>query len=475
LTFGRAPACDDHSSICHYRVANAAARLPHAMKDLTQGSIRGHILTMAAPIAVGMFVQTLYFLVDLYFVSRLGADALAGVSAAGNAVMIVMALTQVLAVGTVALISHAVGAKDPARARLVFNQSLSLALLCAMLTVLIGLTGIRPYLNTVGASSGMTEAGRLYLLCYLPGLALQFPLAAMGSALRGTGLAAPGMVVQLATVLINIVLAPVLIAGWGTGHPLGVAGAGLASSLAIAAGVGLMAVYFLRVESYVTVKRSELAPRPAVLGAMLRIGIPAGGEFLLMFVYTAAIFWIIRRFGAAAQAGFGIGMRVMQSVFLPAMAISFAVPAVAGQNFGAGLKDRVRDTLKQAVIIECVLMFGLSVLCHLIPQTLIGVFTTEPAVAEVGVTFLTIISTNFVAMGFVFACSGMFQAMGNTLPSLISSATRLVTFLVPAWFLTQMAGFEMRQAWYLSVATVFLQAVTSGLLVRSQMRRRLGA
>jgi Na+-driven multidrug efflux pump len=192
-----------------------------------------------------------------------------------------------------------------------------------------------------------------------------------------------------------------------------------------------------------------------------------------MFVYTSAIYWIIRRFGPAAQAGFGIGMRVMQSIFLPAMAISFAVPAVAGQNFGAGLKDRVRDTLKQAVIIECVLMLALSILCHLIPQTLIGAFTQDPAVAEVGVTFLTIISTNFVAMGFVFACSGMFQAMGNTLPSLISSATRLVTFLVPAWFLTQLPGFEMRQAWYLSVATVLLQALVSGLLVRSQMRQRL--
>jgi putative MATE family efflux protein len=443
------------------------------MKDLTQGSIRGHILAMAAPIAIGMFVQTLYFLVDLYFVSRLGAEPLAGVSAGGNAVMIVMALTQVLSVGTVALISHAVGAKDKLRANLVFNQSLSLALLCMLLTIVLGLVATGPYLRTIGAGEGITEAGRTYLLWYLPGLALQFPLAAMASALRGTGIATPGMVVQLATVLINIVLAPILIAGWATGHPMGVAGAGLASSLAIGIGVLLMLFYFVKLESYVAVDRHQLAPRVSVLAQMLRIGIPAGGEFVLIFVYTSAIYWIIRPFGPAAQAGFGIGIRVMQSIFLPAMAISFAVPAVAGQNFGARLPDRVRDTLKQAVIIECSLMLVLAVLCHLIPQTLIGAFTSDPEVAEVGVAFLTIISTNFVAMGFVFACSGLFQAMGNTWPSLASSATRLLTFIVPAVYLAQQPGFALRQVWYLSVVTVILQAIVSGLLVRSQLRRRL--
>jgi Na+-driven multidrug efflux pump len=211
------------------------------MKDLTQGSVRGHIVAMATPIAVGMLVQTLYFLVDLYFVSRLGSDAVAGVSAGGNAVMIVIALTQILSVGTVALISHAVGAKDPARAHLVFNQSLGLAMACSLFVLLLGWVGIVPYMRTLGAGEAIAEAGRSYLLRYLPGLALQFPLAAMGSAMRGTGIALPGMVVQMATVLVNTVLAPVLIAGWGTGHPMGAMGAGLASSVAVGVGVLLMA------------------------------------------------------------------------------------------------------------------------------------------------------------------------------------------------------------------------------------------
>ncbi|MGM9491887.1 MATE family efflux transporter [Ideonella sp. YS5] len=445
------------------------------MKDLTQGPIRGHIVAMATPIAVGMLVQTLYFLVDLYFVSRLGPEAIAGVSQGGNAVMIVIALTQMLSVGTVALISHAVGAREHARAELAFNQSLGLAIACTLFALALGLAGIQAYMSAVGATEGIAEAGRTYLLWYLPGLALQFPLAAMGSAMRGTGVAKPGMVVQMLTVLVNIVLAPILIAGWGTGHPMGVMGAGLASSLAVAAGVLMMVVYFVRLESYVSVRPMQMLPRWNVWKPLLRIGVPAGGEFFLMFLYTSAIYWLIRGFGPAAQAGFGIGLRVMQAVFLPAMAISFALPAVAGQNFGARRADRVRETLKQGVIIECSLMLLLAIACHLVPESMIGAFTSDPAVAEVGVGFLTIISTNFVAMGFVFACSGLFQAMGNTWPAMASTATRLVTFVGPAVWLSQRPGFALRQVWFLSVATVLLQALVSGLLVRWQLRQRLQA
>ena len=113
------------------------------MKDLTQGSIRHHIIAMATPITIGMLVQTLYFMIDLYFVSRLGTDDIAGVSAAGAVVLLVMALTQMLSVGTMAPISRAVGAKDRAGANLVFNQSLLLALACTLLTLVVGALGDR--------------------------------------------------------------------------------------------------------------------------------------------------------------------------------------------------------------------------------------------------------------------------------------------------------------------------------------------
>src|SRR5262245_21443466 len=208
---------------------------------------------MAAPIAAGMLMQTLYYLVDLYFVGRLGDAALAGVGASGNVMMIVIALTQVLGVGTVALIAQAVGRRDAADANHVFNQSLSIAALLAGLILAGGYAFASAYLGTITADAATLAAGRSYLYWFLPGMALQFPMVAMSSALRGTGIVKPTMIVQMATVLLNVALAPVLIAGWGTGSPLGVAGAGLASTISVAAGVLLLLFYFRRLEKYVGV------------------------------------------------------------------------------------------------------------------------------------------------------------------------------------------------------------------------------
>jgi Na+-driven multidrug efflux pump len=120
-------------------------------------------------------------------------------------------------------------------------------------------------------------------------------------------------------------------------------------------------------------------------------------------------------------------------------------------------------------------MLVLTLVCQVEPEWFVHFFTKDQAVLAVAATFLHIISWNFVAQGLIFTCSGMFQALGNTLPGLASSATRLVTFAIPALWLSTRAGFELRHLWYLSVATVALQALTSLWLLRGQFRRRLGA
>lgn len=424
--------------------------------------------------AVGMLVQTMYYLVDLYFVSRLGGVALAGVSAAGNVMFLVLALTQMLSVGTVATVSHAVGAEDQPRANLVFNQAVMLAAVLAAATLLGGYLGLANlYIAIIGADAETVTAGATYLVWFIPAMALHFAMAAMGAALQGTGIVKPTMVVQMFTVLVNIILTPILVAGWFSGRPMGVAGAGLASTLAAAAGVLMMTVYFVRLEHYVRFEFRLLRPRTEVLKRMLGIGMPAGGEFALMFVYMAVIYAVIGGFGPTAQAGFGVGMRVMQAVFLPVMAIAFAVPAIAGQNFGARDADRVRETFRTAALMSVVFMVLLTLFCQWRPEWLVESFSNEAEVLAVATTFMTIISWNFVAVGLTFTCSGMFQAMGNTLPALASTATRLVTFVVPAFWLARQPGFRIEQVWYLSVATVTFQALMSLSLLRWQYTLRL--
>ena len=441
------------------------------MQDMPQGSIPRRQVRMAAPIAIGMLFQTAYYLIDLYFVAHLGDAAIAGVGAAGNMQFLVMALTQVLGVGTMALIAHAVGRKDLADANLVFNQSLLMAALCAAATLLGGYMLGAAYMRNLGADAATAAAGLTYLYWFLPAMALQFALVAMGSALRGTGIAKPTMVVQMITVLLNAVLAPVLIAGWLTGRPMGVAGAGLASSISVAVGVLMLWWYFQRLEKTVAFDAAMFHARPAVWKRILAIGLPPGGEFALMFVYIGVVYWVIRDFGASAQAGFGIGMRLMQAIFLPAMAVAFATAPVAGQNFGAGLHARVRETFVAAAWIGSVPMLVLTLLCQWRPEWLIHGFTQDPAVVAVGADYLRIIAWNFVASGLIFTASGMFQAVGNTLPALLSSATRLLTFAVPALWLSQRGGFTLRDLWHLSVATVTLQMIISLVLLRLELRR----
>jgi len=444
------------------------------MHDLSTGSINRHLVGMAAPIAAGMIFQTLYFLVDLYFVGRLGDAAIAGVGSAGNATFLVMALTQVLGVGTVSLIAQAVGRKDQAGANLVFNQSSVLAIACLLACALLGYPFATHFAGGLGSDAATRAAGVTYLRWYLPGLALQFALVAMSSALRGTGIVKPAMTVQMLTVVINVVLAPVLIGGWGTGRPLGVAGAGLASSIAIGVGVLLMWIYFRRLEHYVGFDRRDWLPRPAVWRRIVAIGLPAGGEFFIMFMIFSFIYFTIRPFGASAQAGFGIGMRVLQAIFLPAMSVAFAVAPIVGQNFGAGKPARVRATFRSAALLSGGLMLLVMVVCQWRPALLIGAFTTEPDAIRVGAGYLRVIAWNCVASGFVFTCSGVLQGLGNTWPSLWSSASRILTFVVPVSWLALQPGFTITQIWTVSVVSVTLQAALIGVLALRQMRLSLG-
>jgi putative MATE family efflux protein len=444
------------------------------MKDLTEKSIGGHILQMAVPIAAGMFFQTLYFLIDLFFVARIGDAALAGVGAAGNVTFLVFALTQVLGVGTVALISHAAGRKDRADATLVFNQSLALSATCALVTLLIGYTVGPSYMRTLGADPATEAAGVTYLYWFLPSLALQFAMVVMGSALRGTGIVQPAIIVQMLTVIVNVVLAPILIAGWLTGRALGVAGAGLASSLAVAVGVVLLGVYFHRLEKYVAFDRAAWRPQFATWGRLLRIGLPAGGEFALMFVFMGVMYWIIRRFGPDAQAGFGVGQRLLQSLLLPAMAVSFATSPIVGQNFAAGKFQRVRDAFRVAASSGAVIMILLTVVCKWRAEWLVRAFTSEPTAMGVATEFLHVASWNFVAAGFVFTCSAVFQGLGNTVPSVVSSATRIVSFIVPALWLAAQPSFQLVTLWYVSVASQVVQGLVSLWFVRREFRLRLG-
>jgi putative MATE family efflux protein len=443
------------------------------MKDLTQGSVTKHLLHMSAFMAVSMVVQTLYLLADLYWVGRLGKEAIAAVGVAGNLTMIVLALTQMLGVGTTTLISHAAGQKDQSRAELVFNQSFVMSILVALALGVCGFALMNSYCNSLSADAITAALAKSYLLWFIPALLLQFPLVALGSALRATGIIKPTVGLQVLSVVLNIVLAPLLIFGIGPWPKLGVTGAALASFIAILIADILIVIYFQKKYHYLRFRFSLFRPQAKIWSKMLHIGVPAGAEFVLLFVYIMIVYGIIRGFGPAAQAGFGIGARVMQALFLPVVALSFAVSPVIGQNFGGRRADRVRHSVYSAIGIASLMMLVLALLAHFAPAPLIRAFSKDQHVIDFGSDYLRIVALNFVAAGIVFTTSSIFQGIGNTWPPLLSSMTRLLLFVLPAILIARTPGFEIKHIWYLSVASQVLQACINLLLLRRELRKKL--
>ena len=443
------------------------------MQDLTTGSVTRHLLKTTSFMLVTMVFQTLYFLIDLYWVGKLGTDAVAAVGIAGNLTFVVLAATQMLGVGTTTVVSHAVGRKDHDGACMMFNQSQVLSVLVGFVFFVVAMIWRVSYSNSMSADALTASLAAEYLLWFIPAMGLQFLMVAMGAALRGVGNFKPTMLVSTVTVIINMVLAPFLIFGWGTGRAFGVAGAAISSLVAIVIGIVWLTIYFLPRDSYLRFVVADWKPKLATWKRMIAIGLPSGVEFVLMAVYIAIVYAIAKPFGAAAQAGFGVGGRIIQAGFMPVVALGFSVAPVAGQNFGARQRARVIEAFKHAAYIATAFMVLFTILCHIAPVAMVRVFLKDPAAIAVGEEYLRIISLNFVASGLIFVNASMFQAMGNTIPSLITSSVRIVVVAIPALVLSTMAGFDLTWVWYLSVLSVLVQLALSAYLLRREFARRL--
>jgi putative MATE family efflux protein len=441
--------------------------------DMTTGPIRGHVLRMTIFMLVGMFTQTLYALVDIYWVSRLGKEAVAAVSIATNLMFVVLAASQTLSVGAVALVSQAFGRKDEVAVQRLFNQAQCLSLVAGVLYLLLMLALKNEYVGRLASDAQTAALAGSFLDWFLPSQGLLFVMTGLGSALRGIGNVKTGLQAQVGSVLLNMLLAPFLIFGWITHHPFGVAGAAMASFIAtLAATIGLV-LYLMRKSTYLRINFAQWLPDFALWRRMLGIGLPSGAEFLLMTVILSVIYIVVRPFGAQAQAGLGIGMRIMQAGFMPAVALSFSVAAVAGQNYGAGSFTRVRQTFTEGAKLTIGFMLLFTLVSEIGAAAMMRVFSKEPAVIEVGADYLHFIAVNYVASGLVFVAAGMFQGLGNTLPSLMASASRLITFVLPVLWLSRQTGFQLHEVWWMSVASVVVQTIIGLSLLRREMNRRL--
>ena len=444
-----------------------------ALRDLTKDSITGHILMTASPLAISTVAQIAYQLLDLYFVARIGAAATAGVNAAATAVFAVNAFAQVLAAGTTSLIAGAVGRRDAPDATAVFNHALALSAICALAVLLFLSPVMAWYLRRLAADAATLAAGCNFIRWVAPAFALSLPMAVLSAALRAMGSVKTAVAGYVLSVTINALLAPVLIEGWGTGYALGVQGAGLATSISVTLGITFLTVRFYALRHSAGARLQFVRPRVMHCSRILSIGAPAGAEFSLLFLSMSVAYYAIRDLGVSAQAGFAIGSRAMQVILLPAMAVAMAAGPIAGQNFGARNAARVRETFNTAALIGCSLMLPVTILIYWQPSLVVGMFDADAAAGRIATRFLRSMSWSFIPQALVYTCSVMFQGLGNTVPSLISSSTRFLAFAVPLAWLSMRSTFRIEQIWHLLITATVLQACVSIWLLRGELRRRL--
>jgi len=431
------------------------------------------LLRLAGFIMASMLGQALYLLADMYWVGRLGKESVTAVGLAANLMALTLALTQIMGVGTTTLISHAAGAKDRERAHIVFNQSFAMSVVGGGALCLLAFVLRRVYCSALAASPETVRLGTDYLFWFIPALFLQFPFVSMGAALRGAGVVKPTVAALVSTVLINLVLAPVMIFGWGTGHAFAVRGAALATFIALVLGVAGMLIYFLLSEGYLAFDISLMRPDFDLWREVFRIGLPAGAELGILGIYLIVVYAAIRHFGAAAQGGFAIGARIMQSLILPAVAVGMANAPIVGQNFSARQPGRVRESFRAACVVASVVMLLLTILCQVRAPSIVRIFSGQADVVAVGAGYLKFISLTFLATGLIFACTSVFQGLGNTRPPFVSSIIRFFVFAVPVLLFLQRLA--LNDIWIISATSIWIQAFSNLWFLRKELRAKLGA
>jgi putative MATE family efflux protein len=420
-----------------------------------------------------MLVQVAHQVVTLHFVSAIGTDAVAAVSAAGNAGFIVGAIAQILNIGTAALVAHSAGRKDLQDITVLLNQALGLGLLCAVGTICI-VSGLAPlYMAALSKDAAVIDLGVRFLWWISPGFALLFPMTVLSATFRGIGVIQAPMFIFSLTIVLDAAFAFVLIPGRGFIPELGIVGAGLASTLSFAIGSILMLSYFRRTERSIAIQRRLLVPHLATWKRIFALGLPAAAELTLMFLLMSFVYLVIKNQGASAQAGFGIGYRVLQMLLLPGLALTLAVAPIAGQNFGARNFFRVREAFLTAGILSSIVMIVVTIVVQWQPQALLLLFDMDRASAEAATLFLQVMSWTLIAQGLVYTCAFMFQALGNTVPALFSAIVRFVVFAVPALWMSYQPGFRTEQVWYLLTASIAVQAVVSLWLLHVEFKRKL--
>ncbi|BAS26743.1 MATE family efflux transporter [Limnochorda pilosa] len=444
------------------------------MRDFTTGSIWQHILAFSWPMFVGNLFQALYNTVDSFWVGRfLGAEALGAVSIAFPVIFALVALIMGLTMATTTLVAQYRGARDEDQVRRTVANSLMLTVALGLISTVVGFTYRVPILRLMRTPSELLEPASLYLGLFLLGLIPMFLYNVLSSILRGLGDSRTPLRFLVYATVLNILLDPLLILGWGPIPAMGIGGVAWATVIAQTLAAGLAVRYIARHTNLIPTQRDEWRLDGSLAGKLFTIGVPAALQSSIVSFSMVVVASLVNTFGPGVVAAFGAAGRLDQFAFLPAMSISLAVTALVGQNLGAGRQERVREIVGWASILTVCITGLMTLIAVLEPVSLIQVFTQDAAVLDEGARYLRIVGLNYVPLALMFILTGVLRGAGDTFASMIISFVTLWVVRLPlAWFLSYMLGWGVSGTWWSILISTSLGLLLNWLYYRTGNWRR---
>ena len=364
-------------------------------EDFTSGPIGRALGLLAIPMMLEMAMESIFAVVDIAFVSRLGTDAVAAVGITEALITVLYGTAIGLGIGVTAMISRRIGTQDVVGAAKVTGQAIWIG---AVLSVVIGIAGVayaRDLLELMGASASVIEQGVGFTAVTLGGAVTIIYLFLLNAAFRGAGDATVALRSLWLANGINIILDPCLIFGLGFFPEMGVTGAAVATTIGRGAGVLYQLWYLMNGRGRIEFHFRYLALDVKLTLRMIRISIGGIGQFLIATASWIAVMRIVSLYGSSAIAAYTIALRMMEFVFLPAWGLGNAAATLVGQNLGANRPDRAEKSVWMAARFNAIFMAGTGVFLLLFAESVTGLFTSEPEVLQWGTNCLQILSVGF--------------------------------------------------------------------------------
>jgi putative MATE family efflux protein len=390
-------------------------------QDYTTGSLNRAILLLAVPMVLEMVLESLFAVVDVFWVGRLGANAVATVGLTESLLSLIFAVGIGLSMSTTAMVARRIGEKDPEGAAVAGVQAIVLGLITSVAIGIPCFIYAPQLLRLMGASNDIVTMGGGYARIALGGSGAILLLFLNNAIFRGAGDAAIAMRLLWVSNLINLVLDPCLIFGWGPFPRLGVTGAALATFTGRSIGVGYQFYRLLCGTERIRILRQQLRVNWSVLLRLVRVSLTGILQFAIAHTSWIGLVRIVSVFGASALAGYTIAIRIVVFAILPSWGLSNAAATLVGQNLGAGKPERAEQAVWRTGLYNMLFLGSLGIFFVFFAEPIVRLFTQDPAVVPLAATCLRIVSYGNIGYAYAMVMLQAFNGAGDTVtPTIVN-------------------------------------------------------